>query len=147
MDGFLKKAMPDKNKIYSMDLLYQGAPMPFVIKTMEEIDEQAGGIADDPHRHNYYTIIWSFTATGTHIIDFKEYPILPQHIFFVSPEQVHQVITHPNPTGYVILFTPEFLEKNSIRNDFIANLKLFQNSDETPPLPLTIPFISNLHSH
>jgi len=129
--------MPAKDKIYSLDLLYNGAPMPFVIKTMEEVDKQLGGISDDPHRHNYYTVIWPVTATGKHVIDFKEYPILPNHVFFVSPEQVHQIITDPNPTGYVILFTPEFLGKNSIREDFIANLKLFQKSDETPPLPLT----------
>lgn len=129
--------MPGKEKIYSVDLTYNSAPMPFVIKTMEEIDRQLGGISDHPHRHNYYTIIWSFTATGTHIIDFKDYPIAPNHVFFVSPEQVHQVITDPGPTGYVILFTPEFLEKNSIRKDFIVNLKLFQKCDETPPLALT----------
>jgi AraC family transcriptional regulator, transcriptional activator of pobA len=129
--------MQDKNKINSLDLIYNDAPAPFVIKTMEKIDRQLGGIADHPHRHNYYSIIWSLTATGKHIIDFKEYPIFPNHIFFVSPNQVHQIITDPGPTGYVILFTPEFLEKNSIRNDFISNLKLFQNSDETPPLGLS----------
>ncbi len=128
--------MSENNKIYNLDLKYNGSPMPFVIKTMEEVDRALGGIADNPHRHNYYTVIWSFTATGKHIIDFKDYEILPNHIFFVSPEQVHQIITNPNPTGYVILFTPEFLEQNSIRADFISNLKLFHNSDETPPLPL-----------
>ncbi len=128
--------MPDNNQIYSLDLQLNGVPMPFVIKTMEELDQSLGGIADDPHRHNYYSVIWSYTATGKHIIDFKEYKILPNNIFFVSPEQVHQVITNPNPTGYVILFTSEFLEKNSIRPDFISNLKLFQKSDETPPLPI-----------
>lgn len=129
--------MPVKDKIYSLDLMYNDTPMPFVIKTMEEIDKQLGGISDNPHRHNYYTVIWSLTATGKHVIDFKEYPILPNQVFFVSPEQVHQIITDPHPTGYVILFTPEFLEKNSIREDFISNLKLFQRCDETPPLPLT----------
>jgi AraC-like DNA-binding protein len=138
--------MPDKNKIYSLNLEYENAPASFVIKTMEEIDRRQNGIADNPHRHNYYTVIWSFTATGKHIIDFKEYPILPNHIFFVSPEQVHQVITNPSPTGYVILFTPEFLEKNSIREDFISNLKLFRKSDETPPLPLTEKMIVSLKS-
>jgi len=136
--------MPDKVKIYSQDLMYNDAPVPFVIKTIDEIEAQTGGFADDPHRHNFYTIIWSFTATGKHIIDFKEYPITPNHIFFVSPEQVHQVITNPNATGYLILFTPEFLDKNSIRNDFISNLKLFQSSDETPPLPLTGGMVSTL---
>jgi AraC-like DNA-binding protein len=125
-----------KDKIYNLDLKYGDTPASFVIKTMEEVDMHLGGIADDPHRHNYYTVIWSYSATGRHIIDFKEYIIEPQHIFFVSPEQVHQVITDPNPTGIVILFTPEFLQKNSIREDFITNLKLFRNSDETPPLPV-----------
>ena len=129
--------MEEKEIINSLDLTYNGAPAQFVIKTMGEIDLQLGGIADKPHRHNYYTVIWSLTATGRHVIDFKEYPLSPGHVFFVSPDQVHQVITDPGPTGFVILFTPEFLEKNSIRNDFIANLKLFRNSDETPPLPLS----------
>ena len=128
--------MPEKNKIYSVDLAYKGAPLPFVIKTMEEIDHASGGIADEPHRHLYYSVIWSFSATGKHIIDFNEYEILPDQIFFVSPEQVHQVITNPNPTGVVLLFTSEFLEKNSIRPDFISNLKLFHKSDETPPLSI-----------
>lgn len=133
-----------KEKIYSYHLMYNGAPMPFVMKSMEEIDEQLGGISDNPHRHNYYTIIWPLTATGKHVIDFKEYPILPHHVFFVSPGQVHQIITDPKPTGYVILFTSEFLEKSSIRPDFIANLKLFQKSDETPPLALTPKMIETL---
>jgi AraC family transcriptional regulator, transcriptional activator of pobA len=138
--------MPKKDKIYSLDLLYNDAPAPFVIKTMEEIDKKSGGIADDPHRHNYYSIIWSITATGKHIIDFNEYAIKPNDIFFVSPEQIHQVITDPHPTGYVILFTPEFLVKNSIREDFISNLKLFQKCDETPPLPITQKMIEPLNT-
>jgi AraC family transcriptional regulator, transcriptional activator of pobA len=128
--------MADKDIIYNQALMYNEIPMPFVIKTMEEMDVNSTGLADPPHRHKYYSVIWSLAATGKHIIDFREYPIRPNDIFFVSPEQVHQVITEAKPHGYVILFTPEFLEKNSIRNDFIANLKLFQKSDETPPLQL-----------
>ena len=125
-----------KEKIYSLDLLEAGAPASFVMRTMEEIGLRQGGIADDPHRHNYYSIIWSFTATGKHIIDFQEYSIEPRSIFFVSPGQVHQVITDPGPKGLVILFTLEFLQKHSIREDFISNLRLFRDSDETPPLLL-----------
>jgi AraC-like DNA-binding protein len=124
------------NEIESLDLYYKDFPASFVFKTMEEIEEANGGAPDKPHRHNYYTVIWSYNATGKHIIDFNEYRIEPQHIFFVSPGQVHQVISNPNSTGVVILFTSEFLQKNSIREDFISNLRLFHNSDETPPLPL-----------
>jgi AraC-like DNA-binding protein len=123
-----------KDKISSLDLKFADNPAQFVIKTMEEIDKALGGISDLPHRHTYYTVIWSYTATGRHLIDFKEYPIEPNYIFFVSPGQVHQVITDPNPTGIVILFTPEFLQKNSIKEDFIANLRLFRDCSETPPM-------------
>lgn len=138
--------MPRKNKIVSLDLLYKGVPSQFVFKSMAEIDMAMMGLEDHPHRHNYYTIIWPFTATGKHIIDFREYPLKENNIFFVSPWQVHQVRTDPDPTGYVILFTNEFLERNSIRNDFIANLKLFRNTDETPPLPVDGTMASRLRT-
>ncbi|MFZ5431247.1 MAG: AraC family transcriptional regulator [Bacteroidota bacterium] len=136
--------MQEVDKIYSLDLLYNGEPAQFVIKTMEEIDLSLGGIADNPHKHNYYTVIWPTSASGRHIIDFREYPIQKDHIFFVSPGQVHQVITDPGPSGYVILFSPEFLEMNSIRKDFIADLRIFRQSDETPPLPVTETMAANL---
>jgi hypothetical protein len=126
-----------KDKIHSIDLKYDNFPVPFVIRTMEDLDKETGGIVESPHRHNYYTVIWSHLATGKHIIDFKEYPIEPQSIFFVSPWQVHQLIANASPTGIIILFTPEFLQKNSIKEDFITNLKLFRDSDETPPLPIS----------
>lgn len=125
-----------KEKIHSLDLTYKEKPVSFVILTMEEITAVQGDFADLPHRHNYYSVIWSFTATGKHIIDFTEYPILQGHIFFVSPKQVHQVITDPGSTGLLIFFTPEFLHKNSIQEDFVSNLKLFQDSGETPSLPI-----------
>jgi AraC family transcriptional regulator, transcriptional activator of pobA len=129
-------AMSDKEKIYSLDLMYNDTPMPFVIKKMEGIDNLTLGTEVNPHRHNYYSIIWPLSGGGNHIIDFREYPIYPDHIFFVSPWQVHQVIVTSSLKAYVILFTSEFLDRNSIRNDFVSNLKLFRNSDETPPLPL-----------
>src|SRR5665648_641197 len=81
----LKTTMPDKEKIYSLDLIYNGAPAPFVIKTMEEIDKALGGIADNPHTHNYYTVIWPVNATGKHIIDFKEYDIPVSYTHLTLP--------------------------------------------------------------
>ena len=140
----LYNLMPGRDRIYTLDLKYNGSPAHFVFKSMEEIDEAAGGISDYPHRHNYYTVIWPFGATGKHIIDFREYTISRDNIFFVSPWQVHQVITDPGPTGYVILFTSEFLNRNSIRQDFVSNLKLFRDSDDTPPLPVNSEMASKL---
>lgn len=135
-----------KDKIDSLVLSFKNRPAAFVIYKIEDMVGKQRKIADIPHRHNYYSVIWSFTATGKHHIDFKEYPILPNHIFFVSPRQVHQVFTDPGPTGLIILFTQEFLVSNSIREDFISNLKLFHDSGETPPLPLTDQMVNNLRT-
>jgi len=123
-------------KTYHIKQYQNNLPVAVEIKTMQEIDEKLGGITDKPHRHNYYTIIWATEATGKHIIDFKEYTIQSNYIFFVSPSQVHQVITNHSPKGYVFLFTSDFLEMNSINKDFISNINLFQNINENPPLPI-----------
>lgn len=123
--------------IPSYQLKQEDQPISFSIRTMEEIDLRHGGQGDVPHRHDYYTVLWSFTATGTHFIDFKEYPLEPGHIFFISPGQVHQVITDPSPTGIVILFTRDFLQYNGIRETFITHLKLFRDCNDNAPLPLS----------
>ncbi len=114
------------SRIYNTDLIYNGKPASFVIQTMEGIDAVLQGVADDPHRHSYYTVIWPLSGSGRHIIDFREYPIISDHLFFVSPDQVHQLIIEGHPTGFVIQFTCAFLEKYGIREEFIANLKTFQ---------------------
>jgi len=103
---------------------------------MEEIDAKHEGHGDVPHRHDYYTVLWSHTATGKHFVDFQEYALVPDHIFFIGPGQVHQVLTEPNPSGIVILFTREFLQLNGIRESFITNLKLFRDCTDNAPLPL-----------
>lgn len=41
------------------------------------------------HRHFFYAIYWIHEGNGTHVIDFEEYEMKPDRIFFVRPEQVH----------------------------------------------------------
>ena len=108
----------------------------FKIKKMEQIDVEHQHLPDAPHRHDYYTLLWSHTAEGQHNVDFKSYPILPGTLFFVQPGQVHQVITAPNPTGIAVLFTDEFLMQNSIEAAFISDLNLFKDCEDIAPLQL-----------
>lgn len=41
------------------------------------------------HRHLFYAIYWVHEGGGIHSIDFCDYEILPDRVFFVRPEQVH----------------------------------------------------------
>ena len=42
----------------------------FGISKMEDIYTNRNGEVDEPHRHNYYTVLVINTAKGRHIIDF-----------------------------------------------------------------------------
>ena len=124
------------NTIPSLDLTHNNEKVSFAFRTMEDIHERNGNTPDLPHRHEYYTILWAKKVCGQHFIDYIEYPIRPNFIFFVNPGQIHQVITYGNPEGYVIMFTPEFLSQNQISEEFILNLGLFSCSTGTPPLQI-----------
>lgn len=129
-----------------MELEHNGQKVDFALRTMEEIHAIRGNMPDIPHRHDYYTILWSKNACGQHFIDYKEHIIRPNLIFFVNPGQVHQVITFGEPEGLVIMFTKDFLSRNLISEDFVLNLGLFSESADTPPLRLEEQYSEKLHN-
>ncbi|KAB1154189.1 MULTISPECIES: helix-turn-helix domain-containing protein [Tenacibaculum] len=78
-----------------------------------EIDRMTGEnngnqIIVEPHRHDYYHIMFIKKGIGKHSIDFKTYDIKPNMMFFVSPGQVHSIETSIDTEGYVISFDSGF---------------------------------------
>ena len=108
----------------------------FGISRMEEIYERRGGVKDDPHRHDFYTVLLVVKGKGEHIIDFNSYPIEDMQVHFIGPGQVHQVIEHEASTGYSMVFSTRFLLENHIPVDFIEDLNLFNNYGYAPPMSL-----------
>lgn len=106
----------------------------FRIAKMEEVFTKRKGKVDDPHRHNFYTVLIINKANGLHKIDFNAYEMGERQLFFVAPGQVHQVIERENSYGYAMTFATEFLVENSIPLSFIESLNLFQNYGQSPPL-------------
>lgn len=106
----------------------------FRISKMEDIYTERNGVVDEPHRHNYYTVLIINQAKGKHKIDFNIYNLSDKQIFFVAPGQVHQIIEEEKSYGYVMTFSNQFLLENSIPISFIDSLNLFQNYGQSPPL-------------
>lgn len=106
----------------------------FGISKMEDIYSKRNGMQDDPHRHNYYTVLIIKEARGVHNIDFNTYELANQQVFFVAPGQVHQVIEKQQSIGYSMVFSNQFLIENAISLSFIDNLNLFHNYGQSPPL-------------
>lgn len=104
---------------------------------MENSYDVRKGDPGHPHRHDFYTVLLVEKASGQHFIDFNEYPLDQQQVFFVAPDQVHHVIEASEPKGYVILFSTDFLVKNNIPVQFIDQLNLFHDFGQAPPLTLS----------
>lgn len=106
----------------------------FGISKMEDIYIRRNGKIDEPHRHNYFTVLIIKHAKGEHKIDFQTYELSQHQIYFVAPGQVHQVIESEKSFGFVMTFSNQFLVENSIPLSFIDSLNLFQNYGQSPPL-------------
>lgn len=106
----------------------------FRIKRTDEIYRAVQGRPDEPHRHDYYTIVIARNAAGLHTIDFQEYELGPNQVYFISPGQVHQIAETKEPSGYAMTFTESFLVLNGIPKVFVSDINLFRQHGASPPL-------------
>lgn len=106
----------------------------FRIKRMEELYDLHQGEPDEPHRHDFFTILIVDYAKGCHYIDFESFELKPRQLFFLSPGQIHQLAEEDRSIGFALNFTRSFLEENGISLHFIEDLHLFQDCGHTPPL-------------
>jgi AraC-like DNA-binding protein len=67
-----------------------------------------------PHRHSFYMLFWTISGTGRHRINYRDYDLLPDTVFFTHEGQVHQMIEYPQD-GYIILF------KQTLFDDYLRS--------------------------
>ena len=73
-------------------------------------------LGQKPRRDNFYIIFLIHDGTGTYTIDFEQYDVIPHMIFYVAPEQVHFWELTSAISGWVILFTEDFLTNHQAYN-------------------------------
>ncbi len=97
---------------------------------MEEPD------VDDIHKHTFYEILWTEKGISKQIIDYKEYEVLPNSLFFISPNQVHQFEEWKPLKGGTILFTEDFFLLNHNNKDKLFELSFLDNFYANPCIKL-----------
>lgn len=92
------------------------------------------GDIDDgtPHVHTFYEILWFQEGTGTHFVDFQEYPIVPGTIFFLTPGQVHHFDGSDAYKGLAIKLCTDFMQSRGDDSDLFVKYNLFHTFDTTP---------------
>jgi AraC-like DNA-binding protein len=105
----------------------------FEILRFEEMEEPN---VDDIHKHTFYEILWTEDGISKQTIDYKEYEVLPNSLFFISPNQVHQFEEWQALKGGTILFTEDFFLLNNNNKDKLFELSFLDNLYSNPCIQL-----------
>ncbi|GAB2583077.1 AraC family transcriptional regulator [Spirosoma areae] len=96
--------------------------------TMDEPD------VEDLHKHTFYEIIWIESGESRQVIDYKEYEIRANSLFFISPGQLHSFDQWKPVTGSTIMFTADFFLLNHNNPDRLFELSFLDNFYANPCL-------------
>jgi len=94
----------------------------FELTSISDILKKSKSELTIPHRQNFYGLFFFTNSNGKYYVDFKEYNIKKDTLFFISNEQVHYFKDIDKTEGKIILFTNSFLE-----NDFLIEQVFEQN--------------------
>ncbi len=85
-----------------------------------------------PHVHTFYEILWFQKAGGVHTVDFHDYPVEENSMFFLSPGQVHHFDGKTRHEGVLIKFCTDFLKDERADEDIFIKYNVFNAFDTTP---------------
>lgn len=85
-----------------------------------------------PHIHSFYQVLWFFKGTGYHYVDFKQYEVNPDTLFFIGKNQVHYFDESTDYQGVMLHFNEQFLVQNDDDINFFLKYNLFNNPYQQP---------------
>jgi len=91
-----------------------------------------------PHKHNFYHFLLFTKGGGTHMIDFKTFPVEPYQMYFMKPGQVHSWNFEGEVDGYVINFSPPFFKAFLLNPDYIDRFPYFSGVLENSVIALPV---------
>jgi len=104
--------MDERAIINKFDLDAVGiSPMGFDYSTLESVFEERGILMVEPHRHEYYEILWFTNCSGVHFVDFAAYKFEPHTLFFIAKNQVHAYEDRTDMQGHLLRFDEHFIRR------------------------------------
>ncbi|WP_042480050.1 helix-turn-helix domain-containing protein [Solitalea canadensis] len=97
-----------------------------IIRTFN-LSGSAGISSLEPHRHEFYEIIYFENAQGSQRLDFNDFEVYPETLTFISPGQIHQLKTKKFE-GIIITFTAAAFSRTDEEIAFLQQYTLFHKS-------------------
>lgn len=85
-----------------------------------------------PHVHTFYEILWFQEGEGRHTVDFMEYEICPNMIFFLAPGQVHHFDHNRNYRGVAIKMCTNLMKAEEDANKAFVKYNTFHTFHSSP---------------
>lgn len=108
----------------------------FDLQTMRFIYEERQTRIEHPHKHDYFVVIWIRKGEGVHMVDFEQFAVEDQQLFFLTPGQVHQLAASPETDGIVISFHHDFFCLTEQHRELLLQSGLFFNCSQFHPVKL-----------
>ncbi len=109
-------------------------PTEFEILRFDTADEPN---VDDFHKHTFYEVLWAEKGESKQIIDYQEYEVKPNSLFFISPNQVHYFEEWQPISGGTLMFTEDFYMLNRSGKDTLFELSFLDNLHANPCIEFT----------
>ncbi|MBR4266459.1 MAG: helix-turn-helix domain-containing protein [Bacteroidales bacterium] len=104
----------------------------FALLYMPDFLGQHCGNPHHAHIHSFYQIIWFKKGHGKHYVDFKEYPVEDNTLFFISPGQIHWFEENKSFEGLIIHFNESFLSDENQSETAFLKYNMFNSFDADP---------------
>jgi AraC family transcriptional regulator, transcriptional activator of pobA len=105
----------------------EGLPQEFEILDFEYLFTNFSEEIIQPHRAEFYQILWFETGTATHLVDFKPIKTKPNTFLFINKNSVQIFDKNLSYKGKLILFTDTFFCKTETDTKFLSNNILFND--------------------
>lgn len=128
---FMPKKSVEKIAEYHLNL-NQPRKLQFALHELGSYLQEHGENASKPHIHSFYQIIWFKKGKGKHFVDFKEYDVSDNAIFFIAKNQVHYFDHSSDYSGILIHFNETFLVQDNTEMELFLKFNLFNNPYQQP---------------
>lgn len=115
-----------KNEILSYDFK-EGLSQEFEIINVSQLLKESAEELTQPHRTEFYQIIWFLSEAPPFMVDFNSIKISPNSILFINKNSVLQFPNTKNLKAKSILFTDSFFSKSDTDRKFLRSTLLFNS--------------------
>ncbi|MGN6394190.1 MAG: AraC family transcriptional regulator [Mucilaginibacter sp.] len=77
------------------------------------------------HRHTFYHVVFFTAGGGNHTVDFENFEVKPDQIYFMIPGQVHSWAFEGFTDGYIINFSESFFQSFLLDANYCGKFSFF----------------------